>query len=116
SIAWYAVGAVKQIVTPWASIRSASSTGVAFSTSSVAAPAWSGKSSTPPSPKVKAYGGGPVNTSSVDGCSTCREKVSQIDITSRWKCIVAFGRPVVAEVKASTETSLLDEATYADAP
>jgi 2-aminobenzoate-CoA ligase len=70
SIALYAVGAVKQTVTPCSSIRSASSTGVAFSTSSVDAPAWRGNSSTPPSPKVKAYGGVPVNTSSDDGWST----------------------------------------------
>ena len=54
SIALYAVGAVKQTVTPCASIRSASSTGVAFSTSSVEAPACRGNSRTPPSPKVNA--------------------------------------------------------------
>ena len=111
SIALYAVGAVKQIVTPCSSIRSASSAGVAFSTSSVEAPAWRGKSRTPPSPKVNAYGGVPVKTSSAEGCSTCRENVSQIDSTSRWKCIVAFGRPVVPEVNASMQTSSLEVGT-----
>ena len=89
----------------------ASSGGVAFSTSTVDAPAWSGKSSTPPSPNVKAYGGVPVNTSSGDGRSTWREKVSQIASTSRWKCMVAFGRPVVPEVKASSATSSEEVAT-----
>ncbi len=89
----------------------ASSAGVAFSTSTVDAPAWSGNSSTPPRPNVKAYGGVPVNTSSGDGRSTCREKVSQIASTSRWKCMVAFGRPVVPEVNASSATSSAEVAT-----
>jgi hypothetical protein len=52
-----------------------------------------------------------VKTSSADGCKTCRENVSQIDITSRWKCIVALGRPVVPEVNASMQTSSLEVAT-----
>ena len=111
SIALYAVGAVKQTVTRWASIRSASSVGVAFSTSSVEAPACSGKSRTPPSPKVKANGGVPVKTSSGDGWSTWRENVSQTASRSRWKCIVALGRPVVPEVKASIATSSLEVST-----
>ncbi len=58
-----------------------------------------------PSPKVKAYGGVPANTSSVVGRSRKRENVSAFASTSRWKCMVAFGRPVVPEVNASSATS-----------
>ena len=105
------MGAVKQVVTPKSSMISASSAGVAFSTSTVDAPACSGNSSTPPRPNVKANGGVPVKTSSGDGRSTWREKVSQIASTSRWKCIVAFGRPVVPDVKASSATSSEEVAT-----
>ena len=105
SMARYAVGAVKQIVTRCWAMRSASWSGVAFSTSSVAAPTRSGKISSPPSPKVKASGGVPVKTSSAVGFSTWAEKVSAIASTSRWKCMVALGRPVVPDVKASRATS-----------
>ena len=86
-------------------MSSASSSGVAFSISSVDAPTRSGKTTRPPSPKVKASGGVPVKTSSAVGRSTWRENVSAMASTSRWKCIVAFGRPVVPEVKASSATS-----------
>ena len=37
--------------------------------------------------------------------ATCAREVSHIAITSRWKCIVPFGRPVVPEVKAISTTS-----------
>ena len=36
---------------------------------------------------------------------TCAAKQSQIASTSRWKCIVPFGSPVVPEVKAIRQTS-----------
>ncbi len=104
-IALYAVGAVKQIVTPCSAMCRASSAGVAFSMSSVEAPTRSGKTTRPPSPNVKASGGVPVNTSSGVGRSTCVENVSAFASTSRWKCMVAFGRPVVPDVKASSATS-----------
>ena len=42
------------------------------------------------------------------GVSQCRQergKQSQIAITSRWKCIVALGSPVVPDVNASRLTS-----------
>jgi hypothetical protein len=54
---------------------------------------------------VKASGGVPVNTSSGPGCSTRAENVSAIASTSRWKCMVALGRPVVPEVNAISATS-----------
>ena len=111
SIALYAVGAVEQIVTPCSVIRVASSAGVAFSTRSVEAPACSGKSSTAPSPNVNANGGVPVNTSSGVGRSTWRENVSHTASTSRCRCIVAFGRPVVPDVNASRATSSHEVAT-----
>ena len=69
-IALYAVGAVKQIVTPCSAMCRASSAGVAFSMSSVDAPTRRGKTTRPPSPNVKASGGVPVNTSSGVGRST----------------------------------------------
>ncbi len=104
-MARYAVGAVKQTVAACRSIRSASSSGVAFSTSRVAAPTRIGNTSRPPSPNVKASGGVPMKTSSGTGRTRCLENVSAIARTSRWKCIVALGRPVVPEVKASSATS-----------
>ena len=54
---------------------------------------------------MKASGGVPVNRSSAAGRTTCREKVSAMASTSRWKCMVALGRPVVPEVNASSATS-----------
>ena len=54
---------------------------------------------------MKASGGVPVKTSSAVGRSTCCENVSALASTSRWKCMVAFGRPVVPEVNASSATS-----------
>ena len=92
-------------VTPWAAIVSASSPGVARSMSRAQAPARSGNSSRPPSPKVKPSGGVPVNTSSGRGLMRWREKVSAVARMSRWKCMVTFGCPVVPEVGASMATS-----------
>src|SRR5262249_47761227 len=66
-------------------------------------------------PKVKASGGLPVNRSSGVGRRTCRENVSAIESTSRWKCIVALGRPVVPEVNANMHTSSDDVATTSKA-
>ena len=56
---------------------------------------------------MKPIGGLPMNTSSGVGLSVERGKQSQIAMTSRWKCIVPFGRPVVPEVKAISATSSL---------
>ena len=44
---------------------------------------------------MNASGGLPMNTSSGSARSTCGGKHTQLAITSRWKCIVAFGTPVV---------------------
>src|SRR5476649_2761436 len=60
----------------------------------------------PPRPKVKASGGVPMKMS--DGCESSieRGKQSQIAITSRWKCIVPLGMPVVPEVKLIRQMSV----------
>ena len=101
SIALYAVGAVR-IRPPCSSIRSASPTASPSRRRQVEARRAGGTAATPPSPKVNAYGGVPVNTSSADGLQHAPGGVPRgSDITSRWKCIVAFGRPVVPEVNAS---------------
>ena len=47
-----------------------------------------------------------MKTSSGAARSTCGGKHTQLAITSRWKCIVAFGWPVVPEVKASRQVSV----------
>jgi hypothetical protein len=49
---------------------------------------------------VKASGGLPMKMSSASGFRMERGKQSQIAITSRWKCMVPLGLPVVPEVKA----------------
>ena len=105
TIARYAVGAVDSTVAPCSAIASASRSGVARSSNRVAAPARNGKISSAPSPKVNASGGVPTNRSSGVGFSTCFENVSATASTSRWKCVVALGWPVVPEVKASSTTS-----------
>ena len=64
-----------------------------------------GNSSRPPSPKVNASGGEPVKRSSASRCSDVRGEQSQIASTSRWKCIVPFGSPVVPDVNAISATS-----------
>jgi hypothetical protein len=76
-----------------------SARGEAFSSSTVLAPTDSGNISSPPSPKVKASGGLPMNTSSARP-QHVRRPAAQAAITSRWKCIVPLGTPVVPEVKA----------------
>ena len=86
---------MKQTVAPWRSIAASRFSGPACSSSTDAAPTRIGKVTRPPSPNVKAIGGEPMKTSSAFGRSTSREKVSQIASTSRWKCIVPFGRPEV---------------------
>ena len=62
---------------------------------------------------MNASGGLPMNTSSARGRSTCGEKQAQAAITSRWKCIVASGLPVVPLVKASRQTSFTAVSTAA---
>ena len=74
-----------------AAIASSSASGAGRSISSVAAPTRSGKSRSPPSPKVNASGGLPTKTSSGVAASVDRGKQSDAAITSRWKCIVPFG-------------------------
>ena len=68
----------------------------------------------PPRPKVKASGGLPMKTSSAFARSTCGGKQTQLAITSRWKCIVAFGWPVVPEVKANRQVSSAAVSTVAN--
>ena len=105
SMARYAVGEVNSTVTPKCATASASSGGVARSSSKVAAPARIGKTSRPPRPNVKPSGGVPVNTSVGWLCTRCFPKVSAMASTSRWKCMVALGTPVVPDVAASIATS-----------
>ncbi len=78
---------------------------MSFSITTPAAPTRSGNSSNPPRPKVKASGGVPMKTSSLVERSVCTGKQSQIASTSRWKCMVPFGMPVVPEVKLIRQTS-----------
>ena len=54
---------------------------------------------------MKASGGLPMKISSALGFRTERGKQSQIAITSRWKCMVPLGLPVVPEVKAISTMS-----------
>ncbi len=98
---------MKQIVARYCAIAAGSASGEAFSSSTVEAPTDIGNSSSPPSPKVKASGGLPMNTSSAPGLSTWRGQQAQAAITSRWKCIVPLGCPVVPEVKAIRQVSSL---------
>ncbi len=79
--------------------------GLPSSNSTAWAPARSGNTSRPPSPKVNASGGLPANTSSGPGLSTCAPNVSAMASTSRWKCMVALGTPLVPEVNAISATS-----------
>jgi hypothetical protein len=115
------VGAVKHTVAPYCGDGRQQRLGLAFSSSTVLAPIDSGNSSSPPSPKVKASGGLPMNTSSGLARSTCGGQQAQAAITSRWKCIVPLGTPVVPEVKAirqvsSAAVSTLSKAAGLDAP
>ena len=59
----------------------------------------------PPRPKVKASGGVPQTMSLASSLSVERGKQSQIAITSRWKCIVPLGLPVVPDVNAMRQMS-----------
>ncbi len=102
--------------TPCRCTCSANCSGVACSSSRVAAPARIGKTTRPPSPKVKASGGVPANRSSAVGRSRWCEKVSALASTSRWKCRVALGRPVVPEVKAISATSSAAVGTAVNGP
>ena len=113
AIARYDVGAANRIVTWYAAIACSSASADVFSSSNVAAPARSGKSSRPPSPNVKASGGLPVKMSSGVARSTDRGQQSQLAITSRWKCIVPFGWPVVPDVNAISAVSSSAVATLA---
>src|SRR5712664_1344838 len=101
----YMIGEVKQTLALKRWMVSSSVSGVSFSTSTVEAPKRSGKHSMPPRPKVKASGGVPQKMSSLPTLRQERGKQSHIAITSRWKCIVPFGLPVVPEVKAISATS-----------
>jgi hypothetical protein len=94
-------------------MASSRSGGPAFSSSTVEAPMCIGNTVRPPSPKVKASGGLPMKTSSGAARSTWVGKQTQLAITSRWKCIVAFGWPVVPEVKASRQVSVAAVSTLA---
>src|SRR6185436_17396221 len=63
-------------------------------------------------PKVKARGGEPMKMSSFEGLRQERGKQSHIAITSRWKCMVPLGLPVVPEVKAISATSSDEVSTF----
>ena len=76
-----------------------------FSTSTVEAPKRSGNSTSPPRPKVNASGGVPQKTSSAEGAGSRARRCRSIASTSRWKCTLPFGLPVVPEVKAMSATS-----------
>ena len=86
-------------------IAASSTSGVAFSSSTVLAPIDNGNNSRPPSPNVKASGGLPMKRSSAVARSTCGGQQAHAAITSRWKCIVPLGWPVVPEVNAIRQTS-----------
>lgn len=64
-----------------------------------------GKSSSPPSPKVKASGGDPTTMSSGVERSTWCGHAPQAASTSRWLCTGALGCPVVPDVKAMSAMS-----------
>src|SRR3954463_713149 len=99
------IGEVKSVVALKRCTVSSSVSGVCFSTSTLDAPKRIGKQSMPPSPKVNAIGGVPQTTSSLCIFMIERGKQSVCAITSRWKCIVPFGPPVVPEVKEISATS-----------
>ena len=105
SIALYAVGAVKQIVTPCCVDRVGELGRRRLLHQQGRRAGVQREEQQPPSPNVNASGGVPVNTSSGTAAARARRRCRQIASTSRWKCIVAFGLPVVPEVKASIATS-----------
>ena len=53
-----------------------------------------------------------MNTSSGIGRRMCGGQQAQIAITSRWKCIVPFGWPVVPDVNAMMQVSSADVSTF----
>ena len=78
----------------------------AFSSSTVDAPIDIGKSSRPPSPKVNASGGLPMNTSSRDARSTCARPAGAGAPSRRGgSASCAFGLPVVPDVNAIRQMS-----------
>ena len=85
--------------------------GDASSSSVAAAPKRSGNTASPPNPNVNASGGDPMKTSSGVTPSTSCAYPSAMISRSRWKCIVAFGSPVVPDVKPSSATSSRPVAT-----
>ena len=93
-------------------IAASSSSGLAFSSSTAEAPTLIGNSSRPPRPKVKASGGLPMKTSCAVACRQCGGQQRQMASTSRWKCIVPLGWPVVPEVKAISAQSSLAVSTF----
>jgi len=105
AIARYATGAVKTTLARNRWTASSSVSALAFSSNTVAAPTSSGNKSSPPRPNVKASGGLPQKTSSADARSTFLPNVSHVAAMSRWKCIAAFGLPVVPDVNAIIATS-----------
>ena len=64
---------------------------------------------------MKASGGLPMKMSSAVGRSTCGGQQAQAAITSRWKCIVPLGWPVVPEVKAIRQVSSAAVSTFVEA-
>ncbi len=113
AIARYDVGAVNRTVARCFAIAGSRNSGAGRSTSSVAAPIDSGKSRSPPNPNVNASGGLPVNRSSGEALSVERGKQAQAATTSRWKCIVPFGLPVVPDVNAMSAVSSAAVSTLA---
>src|SRR6185437_15680834 len=61
-------------------------------------------------------GAAPATMSAGSSRSTLSATVWQIVSTSRWKCSVAFGLPVVPEVKAINATSSCDGVKFTNAP
>ena len=91
-----------------------SASGDGRSISSVDAPIRSGNSSSPPRPNVNASGGLPVNTSSALARKLDGGQQSHAAIRSRWKCIAAFGVPVVPDVNAMSAVSSAAVSTVAN--
>ena len=96
---------MKHTVARHCAIAASSTSGVVFSSNTVLAPTDSGNSSRPPRPKVNASGGLPMKRSSAVARSVCAGQQAQAAITSRWKCMVPLGWPVVPEVNAIRHTS-----------
>ena len=78
-----------------------------FSNSREAAPIRSGKITREPNPNVKAERGRAREEVVIDrpDSMSALERVGHRQSVARWKCIVAYGRPVVPDVKANSATS-----------